>query len=292
MRQRDFWVRLKLADGIGITGEAKVWRALAPDGQLATDWDQPAEKLAEWAELTGRSKLRFIQSWTGPALEQQAAINLTRNRVCTIDDVNYPQWLREIYAPPVALFYRGDFTLLRQPLLAVVGSRKHSFYALDVLRQLLPDVMAAGVVIVSGLAQGVDTLSHQAALAYQGKTVAVIGTGLDRCYPAGNQALMTELMTNHLVMSEYPLGSRGLPYHYPERDRILAGLCQTVLVVEAAEHSGSLITANSALAENRNVLAVPGAINAPFSAGTNALIAAGAKPVLTSQDILDDLQLG
>lgn len=144
------------------------------------------------------------------------------------------------------------------------------------------------LVLVSGLAKGVDGLTHQLALKHHGKTIAVIGNGLDISYPSCNRALQTQIAHAGLLLSEYPLESRPLKYHFPLRNRIIAGLCKTVLVVEARHHSGSLITANLALQENRNVLALPGRINDINSTGCNELIAAGAKPVLNSNDILEE----
>ncbi len=156
------------------------------------------------------------------------------------------------------------------------------------MTQLLPNVIQQKLILVSGLAKGVDGLSHQLALKHHGKTIAVIGNGLDISYPSCNRALQTQIAHAGLLLSEYPLESRPLKYHFPLRNRIIAGLCQTVLVVEARHHSGSLITANLALQENRNVLALPGRINDIYSTGCNELIAAGAKPVLNSNDILEE----
>ena len=207
----------------------------------------------------------------------------------TILDKRYPSQLQEIYSPPVVLFYQGDLELLdSKKLLGVVGARQCSSYALQALTQLLPNVIQQKLILVSGLAKGVDGLSHQLALKHHGKTIAVIGNGLDISYPSCNRALQTQIAHAGLLLSEYPLESRPLKYHFPLRNRIIAGLCQTVLVVEARHHSGSLITANLALQENRNVLALPGRINDIYSTGCNELIAAGAKPVLNSNDILEE----
>lgn len=207
----------------------------------------------------------------------------------TILDKRYPSQLQEIYSPPVVLFYQGDIELLdSKKLLGVVGARQCSSYALQALTQLLPNVIQQQLVLVSGLAKGVDGLTHQLALKHHGKTIAVIGNGLDISYPSCNRALQTQIAHAGLLLSEYPLESRPLKYHFPLRNRIIAGLCQTVLVVEARHHSGSLITANLALQENRNVLALPGRINDINSMGCNELIAAGAKPVLNSNDILEE----
>lgn len=222
-------------------------------------------------------------------LAQKIRQNLKVSHFLTILDKRYPLQLQEIYSPPVVLFYQGDIELLdSKKLLGVVGARQCSSYALQALTQLLPNVIQQQLVLVSGLAKGVDGLTHQLALKHHGKTIAVIGNGLDISYPSCNRALQTQIAHAGLLLSEYPLESRPLKYHFPLRNRIIAGLCQTVLVVEARHHSGSLITANLALQENRNVLALPGRINDINSTGCNELIAAGAKPVLNSNDILEE----
>lgn len=222
-------------------------------------------------------------------LAQKIRQNLKVSHFLTILDKRYPLQLQEIYSPPVVLFYQGDIELLdSKKLLGVVGARQCSSYALQALTQLLPNVIQQQLVLVSGLAKGVDGLTHQLALKHHGKTIAVIGNGLDISYPSCNRALQTQIAHTGLLLSEYPLGSRPLKFHFPLRNRIIAGLCQTVLVVEARHHSGSLITANLALQENRNVLALPGRINDINSTGCNELIAAGAKPVLNSNDILEE----
>ncbi len=222
-------------------------------------------------------------------LSQKIQQNLKVSHFLTILDKRYPSQLQEIYSPPVVFFYQGDLELLdSKKLLGVVGARQCSSYALQALTQLLPNVIQQKLILVSGLAKGVDGLSHQLALKHHGKTIAVIGNGLDISYPSCNRALQTQIAHAGLLLSEYPLESRPLKYHFPLRNRIIAGLCQTVLVVEARHHSGSLITANLALQENRNVLALPGRINDIYSTGCNELIAAGAKPVLNSNDILEE----
>lgn len=222
-------------------------------------------------------------------LAQKVRQNLKVSHFLTILDKRYPSQLQEIYSPPVVLFYQGDIELLdSKKLLGVVGARQCSSYALQALTQLLPNVIQQQLVLVSGLAKGVDGLTHQLALKHHGKTIVVIGNGLDISYPSCNRALQTQIAHAGLLLSEYPLESRPLKYHFPLRNRIIAGLCQTVLVVEARHHSGSLITANLALQENRNVLALPGRINDINSMGCNELIAAGAKPVLNSNDILEE----
>ncbi|KRL01187.1 DNA processing protein [Liquorilactobacillus capillatus DSM 19910] len=250
----------------------------------------PTEKIIDNL-LTCSLKKRelFWRNFTSPILQKRLAQNLYYSKVVTIIDKKYPPQLLETFAPPVALFYQGKLSLSNYATsLAIVGARENSPYAVTVLKRLLPEVISSGIVTLSGLAQGVDSLVHKLTMDYQGRTVAVIGTGLDVVYPQNNAILQDKISTSGLLLTEYGLGQPPRRYHFPERNRIIAGLCRSTLVVEARQHSGSLITANLALQENRNVLAVPGAINAPLSAGTNALLAAGAKPVLNASHIIEE----
>lgn len=202
-------------------------------------------------------------------------------------DDRYPPRLAESNQPPLVLFYRGEVDILDNMTLAVVGARQATAYSKTALHQLgetLPPL-----VILSGLAAGADSLAHRFALARGWPTVAVIATGLDVAYPAQNRGLQQIIAENGLVLTEYPPGTLPQKFQFVARNRIIAGLAHGVLVTEAAAHSGSLITANYALQNNRDVFALPGPINAPFSQGTNALIQAGASPALSGQDIADEL---
>lgn len=224
-----------------------------------------------------------------PEITQQIQLNLKYSSVITILDDEYPAQLREIYDPPIILFYQGDWGLTHQShLLGVVGSRKHSAYAPLVIDQLLSVLLGRGLVTVSGLAAGVDQLAHRCSLNAAKPTIAVIGNGLNVYYPKFNRQLQQKIAINGLLISEYSFNERPLRHHFPARNRIIAGLVSNLLVIEAQHHSGSLITANLALQENRNVLAVPGPINSLFSQGTNELIAAGAKPILRPSDIWEE----
>ena len=247
---------------------------------------------AEFFELLSLSKSRIeklFDALQSRELAQKLKYNLALSNVLTILDARYPQNLREIYQPPVVLFYRGDIGLLESAKkLGIVGSRQCSTYATRVLTELLPQVLTHKLTLVSGLAKGVDGMVHQITLQHGGQTIAVIGNGLNICYPRCNLELQHELETSGLILSEYALDVAPLKYHFPLRNRIIAGLSQSVFVVEARHKSGSLITANIALQENRNVLALPGRITDPLSQGCNELILAGAKPVLASTDILEE----
>lgn len=211
-----------------------------------------------------------------------------RIQCVTILDDTYPDRLREIDQPPLVLFVQGDPSLLQLPSLSVVGARKGTAYAKTILERLLPP-LAGHLAIVSGLARGVDRWSHETAIKYHLKTIGVIGTGLAHIYPKENQALQTYMATHECVVSALPLHAGVRRWQFPFRNEIIAGLSLGTLVIEAAKESGSLITANYALQYNREVMAVPGRLTDLQSGGCNALIQAGALPVLNARDILDDL---
>ena len=216
-------------------------------------------------------------------------LNNHRVKVITIDDVIYPQRLKEIYLPPIVLFYNGDISLLNQRLVGVVGSRDHSIYAKKCIQHIIPTLISNKIVVASGLARGVDTLAHTETLKRNGKTIAVVGNGLDICYPPENKEVYKNISTNGLLISEYPLGSRPMKFHFPYRNRIIAGISHGVCVIEAKQKSGSLITANIALSENRDVFAVPGSIFSVHSSGANQLIEAGAYLVTDGDSIVKNI---
>jgi DNA processing protein len=207
-------------------------------------------------------------------------------------DADYPRLLREIHDPPPVLWLRGDGAagILSRPAVAVVGARACSSYGRAVARTLAREVAAAGVVVVSGLARGIDAEAHRGALDAAGCTVAVLGCGIDRDYPAAHAELARRLVAaGGLIASEYEPGVEPAPWRFPARNRIIAGLCAATVVVEARERSGALITADFALEQGREVMVVPGEITSGLSAGTNALLRLGATPVTCSADVLEAL---
>ncbi len=201
----------------------------------------------------------------------------------------FPPLLRAIHDPPPGLFVRGDeqFALLARPAVAIVGARACSAYGRQIARSLGRELAAAGLVVVSGLARGVDSEAHRGALEAAGTTVAVLGCGIDRDYPAAHRELARQVATAGLVVSEYAPGVEPAPWRFPARNRIVAGLCTATVVVEARERSGALITADFALEEGREVFAVPGEITSALSAGSNALLRLGATPLTCAQDVLE-----
>jgi DNA processing protein len=206
-------------------------------------------------------------------------------------DSRFPARLRAIFDPPPALYARGagDAEILGRRAVAVVGARSCSSYGAQVARMLGRELAAAGLVVVSGLARGIDGEAHRGALEAAGVTVAVLGCGIDRDYPASNAQLSRRIEESGLVVSEYAAGVEPAPWRFPARNRIIAGLSEAVVVVEARERSGALITADFALEEGREVFAVPGEITSSLSAGTNALLKLGAAPLTVADDVLDAL---
>lgn len=211
------------------------------------------------------------------------------DEVRVIERARLPPLLSAIYDPPPRLYVRGgaDEQVLARPAVAVVGARACSAYGAQVARRLGRDLAAAGLVVVSGLARGVDGEAHRGALEAGGLTVAVLGCGIDRDYPAAHAELARRIRERGLVVSEYEPGVEPAPWRFPARNRIIAGLCAATAVVEARERSGALITADLALEEGRDVLAVPGEITSSLSRGTNALLKLGATPCTSAQDVLE-----
>lgn len=212
-----------------------------------------------------------------------------RHTFVSVEDPNYPERLKEIPNPPLGLFCKGDVELLTSVQLAMVGSRNPSRTGMDLADDFASTLSGRGLVITSGLAMGVDAISHEAALRANGLTVAVCGTGLDRVYPARNKALAHAIADEGLLISEFPTGTPPARQHFPRRNRIISGLSLGTLVVEAARESGSLITARMAMEQGREVFAIPGSIHNPLARGCHRLIREGAKLVETAEDILEEL---
>ncbi len=213
--------------------------------------------------------------------------------IITIKNSVYPKILKEIYSPPALLYVKGQITEMDDISLGVVGTRKISAYGKIVAPDIINELAANKITIVSGLALGIDTIAHSTALNGGGRTIAVLGSGLDEksIYPYANKMLAQKIMENGAVISEYPLGTMPLKQNFPARNRIISGLSRGTLVVEAPESSGALITAKFALEQNREVFAIPGNITNVNSQGPNNLIKMGAKLVSSAQDILDELNL-
>jgi DNA processing protein len=230
-------------------------------------------------------------------LRARAAAALARARAAAIEavswgDPRYPAALAAIADPPPVLWARGNVRALEKPAVALVGSRAGSAYALAVADRLAGDLAARGLVVVSGLARGVDSAAHRAALAVRGATVAVMGCGADRVYPAEHETLARDIAAEGAILSELAPGTPPLPRFFPRRNRIISGLVRAVVVIEAGERSGSLITARCALEQGRDVLAVPGNVLNGRNRGSHGLLRDGAKIVESADDILEELGFG
>ncbi|MCI0653664.1 MAG: DNA-processing protein DprA [Methylococcaceae bacterium] len=212
------------------------------------------------------------------------------HRVITLQDPEYPACLKEITAPPPLLFLIGDHSLLSTPQLAIVGSRNPSSSGKETAREFAAALSGAGLSITSGLALGIDASAHEGCLKVRGKTIAVVGTGPDRVYPARHKQLALKIAESGCLVSEFSPGTGAKASNFPRRNRIISGLSLGVLVIEAAIQSGSLITARLALEQGREVFAIPGSIHNPLARGCNALIKTGAKLVETAVDVLEELR--
>jgi DNA processing protein len=256
---------------------------------------ESAEPLVTWT-CRSRSAKRDDESWVAECQRVQAladaqlaqARRAGTSALCLMEAA-YPALLAAIPDPPPVLWVRGRIDVLTSPAIAVVGSRAASPYGLEMAKRLAGDLAAAGVVIVSGLARGVDSAAHVAALRSNGRTIGVLGCGLDRVYPAEHRDLAADMTTRGAVVSEFPIGVPPLPHHFPLRNRIISGLSRAVVVVEAAEKSGALITASAALEQGREVMVVPGPASAGRNRGGHLLIRDGARLVESADDILGEM---
>lgn len=243
-----------------------------------------------------RLKPETIESIIKREFEEKAVEELERVKniggdVLILDDGSYPNLLREIADPPITLYVRGEWqACFEQPCVAVIGSRMCSTYGENASEMIARDLATRGITIVSGFARGIDAAAHRGAVEGKGRTIAVMGTGIDAVYPRENTKLVREILdSGGAVVSQFPLGTPPLKDNFPYRNRIISGLSLGVLIVEASERSGSLITARLATEQNREVMAVPGNITSSNSYGTNYLIKAGAKLVQQWQDVVAEL---
>ena len=224
------------------------------------------------------------------AVDQQQKLLAAGVSLIAIHDSAYPPRLRQIFDPPTVLFVRGQIDLLKSHQIAVVGTRRPTPYGIAATERLSADLAKAGLTITSGLARGIDTAAHRSALADQGRTVAVLGCGIDLVYPSENRKLYEEIARHGLLVSEFPMGAPAYPQNFPIRNRIISGLSLGVLIVEGAQHSGSAITAKLAMDQGREVFAVPGNITSKMSWGPNLLIKdGGAKLVQEWTDVTNEL---
>lgn len=211
-------------------------------------------------------------------------------KIVTIRDEDYPKNLKNIYDPPIVLYIKGDLKAEDDLSIAIVGSRRASFYGMSMSEKFSTELVRSGLTIVSGLARGVDSCAHKSALKAGGRTIAVIGSGFNHLYPPEHRSLSEDISRKGAVISEFPINTEPLKQNFPRRNRIISGLSLGVLVIEAARNSGALITSDFALEQGREVFALPGEVGAMNSLGTNALIKDGAKLVENASDIIEELK--
>jgi len=276
-----------------IPGQSKrVWHLVERFGSPVEAWKSTEKQLVTVGGFTADGARELILRRRGINPEAEMAL-LEKKGVSFIHhgEQGYPDALANIFDPPPGLFVRGNIFYNGSPAVSIVGSRKATNYGLTVAEKLAGDLARAGITVISGMARGIDTAAHKGVLSARGSTVAVLGCGVDVPYPRENSRIMEEIAVAGAVVSEFPLQTRPQPWHFPVRNRIISGLSEAVVIVEAAEKSGALITADFALDQGREVLAVPGNITSYLSRGPNRLIRQGACPVQDVGDIFEELGL-
>ncbi len=288
MNEKAFWIAFNQVPGIG---PARLAALIDVCGSVEAAWKAPIQRLKE-AGLDRRSLESVLA--TRRSLDLEAAwqrVVQSGARVYTWNDDDYPENLRQVPLSPPVIFVQGELVEEDRLAVALVGTRQASAYGREVARGLASELAHNGVTVVSGLALGIDATAHEAAIEAGGRTLAVLGSGVDQIYPAKNRKMALALMQQGALISEYPLGTRPEASNFPPRNRIISGLSLAIVVVEAGQRSGALITAKFAAEQGRDVFAVPGSILQPSSAGCNALIQDGALPLLSINDLLEQLHL-
>ncbi|MBI4283115.1 MAG: DNA-protecting protein DprA [Chloroflexi bacterium] len=283
-----YWVGFSLISGIG---RVRFSQLESYFGSLDDAWKATPAELKRSGLDSG--SIRAITSWR-PKISLEAEMEKLERygvKVLTWHDPDYPARLKEIYDYPPLLYVRGSLLPEDEWCVAVVGTRRATVYGRQVTEEIVADLARNNITIVSGLAKGIDSVAHHTALEAGGRSIAVFACGLDIVYPAENADMARRVMEQGALLSEYPLGTKPKAEHFPRRNRILSGMSLGVLVVEAGETSGAMITAHLALEQNREVFAIPGSILSPASRGTNQLIQEGAKLVSAYTDILEELNL-
>ena len=288
MDEKKYWIGFNLIKGIGAV---RMQGLVSYFGDLESAWNADAAELtasglgAKLAEkvIVARKQMDLDQVW--------ARIEAQGITILTWMDEAYPARLKEIDQPPPVLYIHGEYLMDDLFAVAIVGTRKVTPYGRQVTEEIASYLASNGITVVSGLARGVDAVAHQAALKAGGRTIAVLGSGVDKIYPPEHRGLAEQMMTRGAVISDYAVGTPPDASNFPPRNRIISGLSLAVVVIEAAETSGALITAEFAAAQGREIFAVPGSILAPQSKGTNRLIQNGALPLLTPVDLMQALDL-
>lgn len=280
-----FWLGLTRIDGLGVRGAHKL---IEHFGSPRAAYSASLTELESCGIPAPVAQAIFAQLGLKEAEKELEAVAQARCQLLSFACADYPPLLKQIPDAPLVLYVRGDAKVLAQHAVAIVGTRRPTAYGNQVAHRLARDLAERQLVIVSGMARGIDSAAHHGALEAKGKTVAVFGSGIDVIYPAENRRLVEKIVENGAVVSEFPLGTGPTPENFPIRNRIISGLSLGVMVVEAAEYSGSLITARLAVEQNREVFAVPGNITSAQSFGPNHLIKQGAKLVDQWVDVVEE----
>lgn len=281
------WLALSLTPGVG---SILLARLVARFGSPEAVFRASVTELGEIDGLTGKVAEEIRKGPQERAVDRELErVRAAGARILTLSDEAYPSRLKEIYDPPAVLYVNGELKKEDDLAVSIVGSRKTSVYGRMMTERMSQGLARHGVTIVSGMARGIDSVAHGGAVSVGGRTIAVLGCGVDVIYPRENRGLFAKIVEHGAVVSEFPMGSPPEGAHFPKRNRIISGLSLGVIVVEAAAESGALITANYALEQGRDVFAVPGSIGAAGSQGTHRLIKQGAKLVEASEDILEEI---
>ncbi|MBC1805762.1 DNA-protecting protein DprA [Listeria sp. FSL L7-0993] len=278
LKQRNTWLKIASCKSISAKKRAEIWRKLTELDR----WEMSLETFVNTFFSADKKGRVLSEIETAPMFFYD---DITP--VWILDD-HYPELLREIYEAPPILFCKGDIDLLQKQAIAIVGTRQMSEYGRKACRKIASELSEHQLVIVSGMAVGIDTTAHKAALQKSGATIAVLGSGVNNIYPLKNQLLANDIAQDGLLLSEYLPDEEARRWHFPERNRIISGLSIGTVIIEAAERSGSLITADMALEQNRQVFAVPGNIFIDTWKGTNYLIQEGAKLVMNANNIIEE----
>jgi len=288
MTDKRYWIGFNLIKGIGAV---RVQALLRHFGDLESAWKAAPIDLAR-AGLGGKAIERIVQARQSVDLEKLwTRIEAQGIKILTWEDDAYPQRLKEIEQPPPVLYIRGDYLPDDLYAVAIVGTRRVTAYGRQITEELAAFLASNGITVISGLARGVDAVAHQTALKAGGRTIGVLGSGVDKIYPPEHRAMAEKMMEQGAIVSDYAPGTPPDAANFPPRNRIISGLSLAVVVIEAGETSGALITAEFAAEQGREVFAVPGSILAPQSKGTNRLIQNGALPLLSVNDLMQALNL-
>ncbi len=288
MTGQEALISLNMVSGLGSIKLRRMQEAFGSSHKILSVSKSELKKIAGIGDKIAEE---IIKAKDNPGLKKELdLVKKHKVKIITINDKDYPKNLKEIYDPPIVLYLKGSLEQDDGLALAIVGSRRASFYGLSIAEKLAGELSGVGLTIISGMARGIDSAAHRGALKAGGRTLAILGSGLSNIYPPENKPLFEKIQTQGAVISEFPMQMEPLAQNFPRRNRIISGLSIGVVVVEAARNSGAIITADCALEQGREVFAVPGKIDSATSWGTNKLIKQGAKLVEDSQDIIEELK--